>query len=196
MNIIIIFPKMEQARSVRSILVKSGYTVDAVCTSGAQALRAANDLDSGIIICPCRLPDMVYRELYEYLTPRYDLLVIGSGAQVEECAETDITALRTPLKVHELLQAVAGMASRYAAKKKQRRQKPKSRSAEENRVIAQAKLLLMEQEHMEEAQAHRYLQKRSMENGTGLGETARMILSLLQKDSGQQRTDVSERNCP
>lgn len=180
MNIIIVFPKIEQAKSVRSILIKSGYGVDAVCCTGAQALRAANDLDSGMIICTCRLPDMVYQELYEYLAPRYEMLLIGSGNQVEECTQAQITTLCTPLKVHELLEAVAGIASRYAAKRKQRRKQPKSRSAEENRAIAQAKLLLMEREHLEEAQAHRYLQKRSMENGTGLGETALMILSLLQ----------------
>ncbi len=184
MNIIIAFPKIEQAKSVRSILVKSGYTVDAVCCSGAQALRAANELDSGMIICTCRLPDLVYQELYEYLTPRYEMLLIGSGSQVEECTQTTITTLCTPLKVHELLEAVAQIARRYAEKKKQRRKQPKSRSAEERKVIAQAKMLLMEREHLEEAQAHRYLQKRSMENGTGLAETARMILSLLQDSSG------------
>ena len=135
MNIIIVFPKIEQAKSVRGILLKSGYTVDAVCSSGAQALRAASDLDSGIIICTYRLPDMIYRELYEYLAPRYDMLLIGSGGQVEEaCASENITGLCTPLKVHELLEAVAGMSGRYAAKKKHRRQKPKSPSAQENRT--------------------------------------------------------------
>ena len=30
-----------------------------------------------------------------------------------------------------------------------------------------------------EEEAHRYMQKRSMDNGTGLAETAQMILSLL-----------------
>ena len=45
MNMIVVFPKIEHAKSVRSILQRSGYTVDAVCTSGAQALRAAGGLD-------------------------------------------------------------------------------------------------------------------------------------------------------
>ena len=32
---------------------------------------------------------------------------------------------------------------------------------------------------MSEADAHRYLQKRGMNNGTGIVETAQMILALL-----------------
>ena len=59
MNIIVVFPKIENAKSIRSILQKGGYTVDAVCSTGAQALQAANDLDSGIIICTYRLADMM-----------------------------------------------------------------------------------------------------------------------------------------
>lgn len=179
MNIIVVFPKIENAKSVRGILQKSGYTVDAVCSSGAQALRAANDLDSGIIICTYRLPDMVYSELYEYLTPRYDMLLIGTQRQIEERETEDIVGLGTPLKVHELLQTVAMMAEVFARKKKKRRQKPKTRSVEEKRRIDQAKTLLMERNHFSEEEAHRYLQKRSMENGTSLIETAQMIVSLM-----------------
>lgn len=179
MNIIVAFPKIENAKSVRSILLKSGYTVDAVCCSGAQVLRAANDLDSGIVICTYRLPDMVYSELYEYLTPRYDMLLIGSNRQIQERETEDIVGLSTPLKVHELLQTVAMMAEVSARKKKKRKQKPKSRSEEEKRIIDQAKMLLMERNHLSEKEAHRYLQKHSMDNGTSLVETAQMIVSLM-----------------
>ncbi len=179
MNIIVVCPKIEHAKNVRSILLKSGYTVDAVCSSGAQALRAANDLDSGIIICTYRLSDMVYSELYEYLAPRFDMLLIGSQNQIQERETEDIVTLGTPLKVHELLQTVAMMAEMSVRKKKKRKQKPKIRSEQEKRTMNQAKLLLMERNHFSEEEAHRYLQKRSMENGTGLAETAQMIISLI-----------------
>lgn len=182
MNIIVVFPKIEHAKSVRSILQKSGYTVDAVCTSGAQALRAAGDFDSGMIICTYRLPDMAYRELYEYLTPRYDMLLIGSAKQIAERETADIVGLCTPLKVHELLQTVAMMAEISARKKKLKRKKPVPRCAQEKRTIDQAKTLLMERNHLTEEEAHRYLQKRSMENGTGLTETAQMIVSLIDSE--------------
>lgn len=179
MNIIVVFPKTEQAKNVRGILQKSGYNVDAVCCSGAQALRAANDLDGGIIICTCRLPDMVYSELYEYLTPRFDMLLIGPESQIGQRETEEIVALAAPLKVHELLQTVAMMAEMYVRKKKKRKQKPKVRSVQQNRIISQAKLLLMERNRFSEDEAHRYLQKCSMESGSGLVETAQMIISLM-----------------
>lgn len=46
-------------------------------------------------------------------------------------------------------------------------------------MIAEAKALLMERNNMTEEEAHRYIQKRSMDNGTGLTETAQMILSFF-----------------
>lgn len=182
MNIIIVFPKIENAKNVRSILQKGGYKVDAVCSSGAQALRAANDLDSGIIICTCRLPDMVYSELYDYLAPRYDMLLIGPKSQIDERETQDIVGLAAPLKVHELLQTVGMMAGVYARRKKKSRQAPKVRSDRDRHIVGEAKALLMERNHLSEEEAHRYLQKHSMDNGTGLTETAQMILSLMGRD--------------
>ncbi len=179
MNIIIVFPKTEQAQSVRRILLKSGYTVDAVCSTGAQALLAANDLDSGIMICTYRLADMLYSELHEYLFPRYEMIMIGSSSQAAGCEEEGIVSLAAPLKVHELLQAVEQLADAWIRRKKKRRHQPKARSPEEAHVIGKAKRLLMEQKHLSEEEAHWYLQKHSMDNGTNLYETAQMILSLM-----------------
>lgn len=46
-------------------------------------------------------------------------------------------------------------------------------------LITEAKALLMERNHMTEEEAHRYLQKTSMDNGTSLVETAEMIFMLM-----------------
>lgn len=39
----------------------------------------------------------------------------------------------------------------------------------------------MERNNMSEDEAHRYLQKSSMESGTNLVETAEMVLSMMSK---------------
>ena len=179
MNIIIVFPKTEQAKNVRGILRKAGYTVDAVCTTGAAALQAAGSLDSGLVICTCRLADMMYSELYEYLPPHFQMLLIGSESQIAQRETEDIMGLSVPLKVYELLRTVEMMSAAYTHRRKKRRQEPKQRTPEENRVIGEAKALLMERNHMTETEAHRYLQKRSMDSGTDLAEAAWMILSLM-----------------
>lgn len=37
-NIIVVFPKIENAKSIRNVLVRNGFSVTAACTTGAQAL--------------------------------------------------------------------------------------------------------------------------------------------------------------
>ena len=52
------------------------------------------------------------------------------------------------------------------------------RSPREQQFIDEAKALLMEEKQLPEEDAHRYIQKISMDSGRGLVETARMILSM------------------
>lgn len=59
--------------------------------------------------------------------------------------------------------------------------KPLERSREEQELIKQAKELLMDRNHMTETDAHRYLQKCSMDSGTNMVETAQMIMSLINR---------------
>jgi response regulator NasT len=63
--------------------------------------------------------------------------------------------------------------------RKKRRNQPKVRSEEDSQILSRAKRVLMNRNSLSEDEAHRYIQKRSMENGTGLVETAEMIISLM-----------------
>jgi gamma-glutamyl-gamma-aminobutyrate hydrolase PuuD len=66
-TLIVAFPKLEEAKAVRSLLIHRGFDVAVPCTSGAQAINQADTLSDGIIICGYKLSDnMVYTELYEY----------------------------------------------------------------------------------------------------------------------------------
>ena len=87
-NIIVAFPKMENAKNIKSILVKNGFRVNAVCTSGAQVLQHADMLEEGIIVCAGRLQDMMYIQLREYLSPHFQMLVVGSR-KIRECCLPD-----------------------------------------------------------------------------------------------------------
>lgn len=55
----------------------------------------------------------------------------------------------------------------------------KTRDPRQQEVISQAKELLMARNNMSEAEAHRYLQKSSMDSGTNMVETAQMVLSIM-----------------
>lgn len=54
-----------------------------------------------------------------------------------------------------------------------------SAESADEKAIKDAKELLMARNHMTEEEAHRYLQKTSMDSGTNLVETAQMVLSMM-----------------
>lgn len=180
-NVIVAFSRPEHAKSMKNILVRSGFSVDAVVTTGAQALQYANSLGEGILVCGPKFVDMMYEELREYLPHTFQMLLLAPPDVCRERAVQDVMCLAMPLKVHELISTMETMSYTITRMRKKRRMEPKVRSAEEQLLLSDAKELLMARNNMTEEEAHRYIQKRSMDNGTGLVETAQMILSLLHK---------------
>jgi response regulator NasT len=178
-NIVIAFPKPEIAANIKKILAQSGYPIVAVCTTGAQALQSMNSLQDGIIVCGYRFSDMMYEELYDYLPPGFQMLLIASASNVLEKDVDNLVCLSLPIKVHDLLQTMEMMEYSIIRGRKKRKNQPKVRSEEDSQILSRAKRVLMNRNSLSEDEAHRYIQKRSMENGTGLVETAEMIISLM-----------------
>ena len=82
-GIIVVFPKIEDGKSVRNLLVRYGYEVTAVCTQGAQVLNYIDTMNDGIIISGYRFPDMYYFDLKHSLTPGFDMLLMASSSTSE-----------------------------------------------------------------------------------------------------------------
>ena len=182
-NIIVAFAKIEDAKSIKNILVKNGFSVTAVCTSGAQALSYADEFHDGIIICGSRLVDMICVELQDDLPKGFVMVLMASQRVLSELSGTNIMGLAMPLKVHELVSTIGMMSQGIVRRRKKLREKPKVRNEEETATIAKAKALLMERNSMTEEEAHRYLQKHSMDNSTNMVETAQMVLTMMQECS-------------
>ena len=176
-NIIVLFPKIEDAKNIRNLLVRHGFQVPAVCTTGAQALASANGLGDGIVVCGYKYPDMIYSELQSCLPSHFEMLLVASQRVCSECSGTGVVCVTMPLKVHDLLNTLEMMAAGIERKRKKRRQIPRERSTEDKQVIQDAKALLMERNGMTEEEAHRFLQKQSMDHGAKLTDTAKMVLS-------------------
>ncbi|MCC8150424.1 MAG: ANTAR domain-containing protein [Lachnospiraceae bacterium] len=178
-GIIVAFPKADVGKKIKTILVRSGFRVDGVCTTGAQVIQEANSLQDGVVVCSYRLPDMIYRELKEYLPAGFQMVTITSKDAWEENGDADVISLTQPLKVHELISTMEMVTYNLQRARKRRKQQPVKRSAEEQELIDKAKSILMSRNNMTEQEAHRYLQKTSMDNGTSFTETAQMILSMM-----------------
>ena len=179
-NVVIAFPKAEIAQNIKKILASSGYSVAAVCSSGAQALSSIERLSTGILVCGYKFVDMMYTELYEYMPSDFQMLLIASQDILMERDVDNLVSLSTPLRVHELLQTMEMMDYTIARRRKKMRKQPKQRTEEEKEIINNAKALIMVRNGMTEEEAHKYIQKRSMDNGVDIVETAQMILSLLE----------------
>lgn len=177
-GIVIVFPKAEDGKSIRNLLVRYGYEVSAVCTLGSQVLNQIDLMNSGIIISGYKYPDMHYLELKESLPEGFDMLLLASARVCTECADPDIICVTMPLKVQDLMSTLEMMCMHQMRRKKRLRSKPKQRTEAEKRTLREAKEVLMERNRMTEEEAHRYLQKCSMDSGTSLTETAQMVLAM------------------
>lgn len=178
-NIIVVFPKPEDAKSIKNLLARNGFHVTGVCTTGAQAISVADGLNDGIVICGYKMADMVYSELHDFLPPGFEMLLMASQHYLSECLGNDIVCLAMPLKVHDLLSTTGMMVENIERRRRKMRLKPKERSREEDSIIKEAKELLMDRNNMTEDEAHRYIQKCSMDSGTNMVETAQMVLTMM-----------------
>lgn len=178
-NIIVVLPKIEDAKGIRSVLVKNGFQVAAVCSTGAQALNQLRDLSDGIVICSYKMTDMIYIELHDCLPPGFDILLLASHAVLNEYRCDDAVCLAMPFKVHELISTVEMMSQAIMCRRRRAKAGPKERKPEEEALIREAKELLMERNHMSEEEAYRYIQKCSMDSGTNMVETAQMVLAMM-----------------
>ena len=178
-NIIVAFSKPEDAKSIKNVLMRNGFEIITVCTSGAQDLSQLDDLSSGIVVCGYRLTDMLYSELRDCMNTEFAMLMIASPNKWSADAPQDVVCLPMPLKVHDLVGTLGMIAQAQARRRKKLRQQPKQRDEKERAVIDRAKALLMERNSMTEEEAHRYIQKCSMDSGTNMYETAQMVISLM-----------------
>ena len=137
-----------------------------------------NKYPSGLVVSGYRLSDMYYRELSENLPKYFDMLLIGSAAVVSD-NPSGLMSLTIPLKVFDLVNTVEMMIRQIDRRLKQDKRKPKKRSEREENYIRNAKRLLMDRNNLSEEEAHRYIQKCSMDNATNMVETAQMILMLI-----------------
>ncbi|HJC48043.1 MAG TPA: ANTAR domain-containing protein [Candidatus Lachnoclostridium pullistercoris] len=192
-GIVIVFSREEDGKKIGRALERNGFQNAVCCLTGAQALQEASVMDGGIVISSVRLKDMHCSQLREYLPDGVELLVIGPEARLSDCPP-DVMTVSAPIRVFDLVNTVRMMMSRGDVRRPaagggkrggpsaENVRRKKTRSPEDEKSIREAKCLLMERNRLSEEAAHRYLQKRSMETGRTMAESARMILVLYENE--------------
>lgn len=172
-GLIVAFEKSDSRSRICDMLEGGGFSVYASCRSGAETIRAAAKIGGGIVIAGYKLSDMTASNLSYNLAPPSLMLLVAPSPQLDCCSGEDIFTLPAPISKSDLLASVRILVQIF---EKQLRFPP-HRSDEDNEIIARAKELLMNRNLMSEDQAHRFIQRRSMDSGMKMAETARLIIN-------------------
>ena len=132
-NIIVVFPKLEDAKNIRNLLARNGYSVIGVCCTGAQVLQITDNLEDGIVICGYRFNDMMYADLRESLASSFQMLLVASMHILESCDRRDIVSLPLPLRIGDLANTLEMMAAGMYRRRRRQKSQPKERSEAEKK---------------------------------------------------------------
>ena len=143
------------------------------CHSGDQVRRLLANQQAYCVICSPHLTDGPAEWLYEDLPPACSLLLVGPQHVLDSCGSREVFKLPTPIRKEEAVSTVRLLLQ--FGHRMERFVRPKRNSAEQE-LVDRAKRLLMEREGYCEEDAHRALQKRSMDAGCRMSQTARKIL--------------------
>ena len=166
MTVVVAFSRPETAQRFAGALEAEGLSVLRVCTAGAQALRALEPCEDAVLVCGARLPDRTADELARDLDGRAAVLVAARPEWLALCEEPSLRRLALPASGAQLAAAVRAAV---------RPERPAPRTADEARLIGEAKRALMAR-GMTEAEAHRFLQRESMRLGVRMAVCAQLTL--------------------
>lgn len=174
-TVIVAFESEKSCKRVRELLENSGTAECIVCRSADQVRRMAGKLGGITVVCGYKFPDGSAESLFEDLPPGCTMLMLAVQSLLDLCRNEDIVKLASPVARGDLTASVRLLLQ--AGRRPERVIRPR-RSTEEQALIRQAKQMLMERHGMTEEQAHRFLQKKSMDSGAKLIQTAQLILGL------------------
>lgn len=99
-----------RCKKIRTVLNRYGFTVAAVCNSGANALASISELDGGVLLCGYHLQDMYYRDLLDYMPDYFEMLLMASQGVISE-APPSVLCVGMPLKAGDLVNTVSMILS-------------------------------------------------------------------------------------
>lgn len=173
-QVIVAFESRANRERIRDILESTGEFSCLLCQNGDEVRRVVRKLRLDIVVCGFKLGEESSESVFFDLPQRCVMLMIAPQDRLELCEAEGIFKLQTPLRRSELLASVRMLAQlRYPG----RDSGPAQRSQEERELVQRAKAVLMDRHGMTEEQAHRFLQKQSMDNGARLTDTARLVLA-------------------
>lgn len=171
-KVIVAFDSEKSCQRMSDIIKEGCACVCYSANSAGEAKRLAAKFHINTLVCGYKLRDDLAEDLFYDLPPASVMLVVARPDQLEMLSD-DIFTLSAPVSKGDLCACVSLLFQ--VERRLERALRPK-RSDTENEVVEKAKRHLMERDGLSEEEAHRYMQKKSMDTGAKMLQTA--ILAL------------------
>ena len=161
-----IYPKKKTALAIKEMLERSGLTVSRICAGASSALEIAQQGLCGVIVCPFVMSDMTAAQLAQEAPRGFDVVALSRDGTSQYMG--NLITLPLPADREDFINTVRTLAL-------------SAREAQEcgDDIILRAKKALCRLRGMSEPQAHKYLQRLSMESGKKLASAAAEVLDSL-----------------
>lgn len=166
-DIIVAYPSKKTALHLGRLLTEGGVHVSHVCALGASVLQIASNMHAGVVVCAASLSDMRAEELAEDLPFGFDVLAIGMGTD----GMSNLIFMHPPLDYSDFINTVLVLSMGSGPSPQ--------RGAGAQDAIKKAKEILSCTRGFTEAEAHRYLQRVSMDSGKKIEAVAREIIDEM-----------------
>lgn len=172
-NIFIAFDSRKIAVSIAKILIENGNNVVAISKSFAELMQSLSYYHGGIVITGCVFDRKRTDRIAENVSDDFNFIVLGNKMQLDIISSDKVFKLSYPLQKNDLICSVdmlLSMDNQY---------KPTVHKDEnDEKIILKAKCMLIDMYSMTEEEAHRYMQKKSMNTGRKMVDIARIILDM------------------
>jgi hypothetical protein len=172
-RIIVAFANPEAQNQIQRLLQSQGIAPAGCFSTGAEVIRLVRKLGTASVVCGFKLRDMTAANLAENLLGLAPVLVVSTAARLSFCEGENLFKLAFPASRADFFSSLSLLCQ---IEEQQLRPPVMRKKVSEQKLVTQAKELLMDICQMSEAEAHRFLQKRSMDTGMRLVETAQLVI--------------------
>lgn len=177
-SIVVANSNPDYAKKIASVLHSSGLYVGGICVSGAQLMDFTNKhYHGGVVVCSVKLKDMPAVNLPRVIGPSYDFLFLVSPQFAGMSESIESVNLMLPINRMSLISTVNMLLNVSDYTPLSIKKKIENGNFDEKQIILKAKNLLISRNNLTEPQAHRFIQKKSMDTGKKMVETAMIILN-------------------
>ncbi len=174
-SIIVATANQKLSSSLEKILLRASFSVETFLKSGSEVKAIQNYFDDAVLICG-PLKDIPAIYLAKELPDSWDMILLLSSNQPFPYYVSNITPVTLPVNRMDFIETVNSVVHAAAQSFASKTTAKQSRTAQDTQIIESAKRLIMKKRGLSEGDAHKLLQRYSMNLGISMVESANRFL--------------------